>query len=95
MSFIINYGLSKFYALQVWIHLYLPLLWGTFPDELSKRVPLMRRWVPSQSRSSHKRQALRVRRMIAGVHPDQVNFNSSYLINIFYLLNYASFNYAF
>ena len=77
----------------MWIHLYLPLSRGTFLDELAERVPLMRRWVPTQSRSSHERQALRVRGMIGGVHPDQVNFNFSYLINIFYLLKYASSNY--
>ena len=56
----------------MWIHLYLPLSRGTFPDELSERVPLLRRWEPYPSRSSHERQALSVRKMLSGVHPDQV-----------------------
>ena len=51
-----------YYVLQVWIHLYLPLSRGTFSDELSERVPLMRRWEPYVSRSSHEHQALRVRK---------------------------------
>ena len=93
MSFIINCGLIVFCVLQVWIYLYLSLSRGTFPDELSERVPLTRRWIPTQSRFSQERQALRVRGMIAGVHPDQVKFNFSCLINTFYLLKYASFNY--
>ena len=59
-------------VLQVWIHLYLPLTRGTYQDELAERVPVMRRWLPSSSRSSHNRQALHMREMISGVHPNQV-----------------------